>query len=168
VAGDGPGADYADVRCYALNAVPDLLQTADYAAAVIRASRPELSEDQVSKLVLLQMRRQQLTQRSGLRLHMIIDESALQRAVAPAQVMAKQLEHLAALRDQKLVTVHTVTASMTPGVISPPFTLLSFADNAESAAACYHGPGGRIVVTRRGSDARVMLATFNALAKTAS
>jgi transcriptional regulator with XRE-family HTH domain len=160
-------ATAAQVQAYSPQAVPELLQTADYAAAIIRASRPGLNPDQVSQLVSLQTRRQQLVHQSGLRLHVIIDESALQRTIAPADVMTKQLEHLINSTDQQHVTVQVATATITPTVISPPFTLLRTTGPADPAVACCHGPGGQIIVTKRSSDVRVMRTTFKALAETA-
>jgi transcriptional regulator with XRE-family HTH domain len=160
-------ATAAQAQAHSPQAVPELLQTAEYAAAAIRASRPGLNADQVSQLVSLQMRRQQIVHRSGLLLHMIVDEAALHRAIAPAHVMTEQLEHLVTFTEQKPVTVQVATATITPPVISPPFTLLSFTGPAELVIACCHGPGGQIIVTRRSTNTRVMHATFDALARTA-
>jgi transcriptional regulator with XRE-family HTH domain len=170
-----PGADRylrleataAQVQAYSPQAVPELPQTADYAAAAIRASRPGLNTDQVSQFVSLQTRRQQLAQGSGLGVHMIIDETALLRTIAPAHVMTGQLEHLIAVSDQRTATVQVATATITPAVLSPPFTLLSFTGSGDAAIACCHGPGGQVIVTRRSTDVQVMRATFHALVRTA-
>jgi transcriptional regulator with XRE-family HTH domain len=155
------------VQAYSPQAIPELLQTAGYARAAIRASRPELTPDQISQLVSIQERRQQFVHRSGLQLHMIIDEAALQRAIAPADVMTEQLERLAASGEDQAVTLQVATATITPAVISPPFTLLAVTARAEPSIACCHGPGGQVIVAKRSTNMRQMRATFSTLARTA-
>jgi hypothetical protein len=96
------GADYllgleaaaTMVRTFSVQTIPGLLQTPEYAAAIIRAARPGLPAEQTEALVTARMRRQEL--RYGQReLHAVIDESALLRTVGSAPVMAGQLDHLA-------------------------------------------------------------------------
>jgi hypothetical protein len=56
----GLEADAATIRTYELACVPGLLQTADYARAVIRAGRPDLHPKQVERWVEFRMARQAL------------------------------------------------------------------------------------------------------------
>jgi transcriptional regulator with XRE-family HTH domain len=78
---------------YASSLVPELLQTRDYAEAVIQRSEP--SSARVDKLVREQMVRQEvLDERPPKRLTVVIEESALTRPVGGRAVLEQQLEHL--------------------------------------------------------------------------
>jgi transcriptional regulator with XRE-family HTH domain len=160
-------ATASEVCSYSPQVVPDLVQTAEYAAAVIRASRPDLGAEQVRKLVTLQGTRQEVLHRRGLRLRLIIDESALRRPVGPGDVVTEQLEHLLALSACRTVTVQVTAQAAISPVLSSSFALLSFTDPADPAIACCHGPGGQVLTTRRSTDIGIMRATFKALSGTA-
>src|SRR5215472_13199603 len=49
-------------------------------------------------------------------------------------------------------------------VITPPFTILSFADPASPDATCTTGISGQITITTRPADLRTLHATFTTLA----
>src|SRR5882672_10931075 len=76
--------------------VPGLLQTGDYARAVIRAGNSELTEAEVDNLVRTRMGRQSILSRfGGPTLSVIVDEMVLQRPIGEPGVMTGQLHHLA-------------------------------------------------------------------------
>lgn len=154
------------VSCFAAQAIPGLLQTAGYAATTWRATRPTLNAGQVRELVALTSRRQELMRRERRRLHVIIDESALVRSVAPAEVMAGQLEHLLAAVGPS-VTVQVIRLASARPVLSPAFTVLALPDPADTGIACCAGLGGRIITTTRTAEVRAMHDTFTALAQAA-
>ncbi len=78
--------------------VPGLLQTREYAEAVIRAADHDLPEDQLQHFVELRMNRQRrLSQPEPIRLSVIIDEGALRRTIGGSDVMRAQLAHLRSL-----------------------------------------------------------------------
>ncbi len=160
-------ATASQVWSYSPHVVPDLLQTTDYAAAVIRASRPDLRADEVSKLVTFQISRQELMQRSSLRLHLIVDESTLCRPIASADVITGQLEHVLIVSARRSVTVQVMPLTAEPPMLSPPFTLFNFTGSADPAIACCHGPGGQVITTKRRPDVGVMHGTFNILSENA-
>ncbi|MFG1883982.1 helix-turn-helix domain-containing protein [Micromonospora sp. NPDC049102] len=88
----------ADEVCtYAAHLIPGLLQTRDYAEAVIRNAEPSsASEVDIRKWVQLRMDRQRLLDGPPpMRLSVIIEEAALRRHVMSRSVMAAQLAHLA-------------------------------------------------------------------------
>jgi transcriptional regulator with XRE-family HTH domain len=60
------------VCTFAVRTIPGLLQTADYASAVIQAARPGFTADQVQALVTVTMQRRELS-RDQRNLHAIID-----------------------------------------------------------------------------------------------
>ncbi|WP_190821900.1 DUF5753 domain-containing protein [Saccharopolyspora pogona] len=76
--------------------IPGLLQTPEYARAVIEATGSGLSEDEVDALVASRISRQSvLTKRQSLQLHVLVEEDALNRPFGDAGVLARQLRHLA-------------------------------------------------------------------------
>ncbi|MFM9444575.1 helix-turn-helix domain-containing protein [Streptomyces acidiscabies] len=75
--------------------VPGLLQTPDYARAVVERGRKWRSPREINNFVELRMARQQaLSREEPLHLWSVLDESALQREVGGRKVMKAQLEHL--------------------------------------------------------------------------
>ncbi|WP_323136252.1 helix-turn-helix transcriptional regulator [Micromonospora sp. NBC_01655] len=78
--------------------IPGLLQTREYAEAVIRAADQHLPDDQLQRFVELRMNRQQrLSHPEPIRLSAIIDEGALRRTIGGSEVMRAQLAHLRSL-----------------------------------------------------------------------
>jgi transcriptional regulator with XRE-family HTH domain len=154
------------VRCYATQAMPDLLQTPDYATAACRAARSGLTSEQVSILAELHGQRQELMRTAGCQLHLIIDECALARPIAPADVIAAQLSHLLIAARDKATTVQVIAAQPGPALICPAFTLLDFAHQA-SPAGYSHGPGGHVTMAKGGGSVQAMETMFDALAAAA-
>lgn len=117
-------------------------QIADYATAVYQTARPNLNGYQTRKLVSITIRRQEILRDSGARLHLIIDEPALLRSIAPADVMTAQLDHLLELAARPSTTVQIATQARRVSVLSPAFTVLSFTDPADDIAVS-NGPAAR-------------------------
>jgi transcriptional regulator with XRE-family HTH domain len=91
--------------------MPGLLQTAEYAQAIITATGDDLSEDQIHQLVASRMARQGLLTRSRpLTLHAIVEESVLTRPIGDGPALARQLNHLADSAARPNVTVRVVPA----------------------------------------------------------
>ncbi|GGY45604.1 helix-turn-helix domain-containing protein [Streptomyces djakartensis] len=83
------------IRCFRVQRVPGLLQTADYARAAIRLAHPDAGADEIDRRVALRMTRQRvLRRRPATRLWAVIDEAALRRPVGGPEVMRAQLRHL--------------------------------------------------------------------------
>src|SRR6266566_1527701 len=75
--------------------VPGLLQTEDYARAVIRGGLPTADRDEVEHRVTARMERQDLLRNDNpLELWAIVDEAALRRQVGGDDVMRAQLGHI--------------------------------------------------------------------------
>jgi len=75
--------------------VPGLLQTVDYARAVLGAIRLDLEEDEIERRVDLRKSRQSLLAREGSRtLWVVLDEAVLRRVVGGPEVMRAQLQRL--------------------------------------------------------------------------
>src|ERR1700758_4128508 len=83
------------IRLYEVQFVPGLLQTADYARAVIKLGLPSASPEEVERRVGLRMARQEvLTKAGGPRLWAVVDEAALRRPIGGGEVMRAQLVRL--------------------------------------------------------------------------
>jgi transcriptional regulator with XRE-family HTH domain len=85
------------MRLYCPELVPGLLQTEDYARAVIRAVRPGYDEESVERRVIARLARQKelLDRISPLDLALVLNEAVLRRLVGGAPAMAAQLRALA-------------------------------------------------------------------------
>ena len=94
------------IRTYEIQFVPGLLQTPDYARAVIRLGNPGASADEIEHRVELRLRRQErLSMPDAPRLWGVIDETALRRPLGGPETMRGQLEHLIAMCAQPHVTI---------------------------------------------------------------
>lgn len=156
------------LRSYSVHAVPGLAQTAGYAAAAIRAARPDLTGPQVRSLVTVQRRRQELTRSAGLGLHLVIDQSVFLRLIGTAEVMAGQLRHLLTLASNPAVTLRVVELARPLPALTTPFTILSFPGPAHLDVACRAGIGGQVTITTRRGDLRVLHRAFTALTSAAA
>lgn len=84
------------IQTFDVTTIYGLLQTPEYARAVIRGEDPGAEQVQIDRWVELRLRRQAILERSEPpRLFMIVDEAVLWRKVGGAGVLAGQLRHLA-------------------------------------------------------------------------
>ncbi|MBZ3908457.1 MULTISPECIES: helix-turn-helix domain-containing protein [Streptomyces] len=94
------------LKAYELALVTGLLQTDEYAEAVIRPMRPDLTAGEVRALVKVRMKRQEwLLGADGATLEAVIDEAALRRPVGPPDLMKRQMEHLLSMAEHDRVSV---------------------------------------------------------------
>jgi len=93
--------------------IPGLLQTPDYARAVL-ATRPNTADDEIDNLVAARLSRQDVLTRDdppAPLLWALIDEGVLYRPVAPAQVMYGQLVWLAEVSRRPNITIQVLPYS---------------------------------------------------------
>jgi transcriptional regulator with XRE-family HTH domain len=93
------------IRGYSSHHVPELLQTPDYARALIDQSHPDGTAAENRKRLELRMRRQELLLRDEPRLWVIVDEAALLRRVGDSGIMRHQLLHLRELAEARTHTL---------------------------------------------------------------
>jgi transcriptional regulator with XRE-family HTH domain len=99
-------ADAVGLRAFDLSVLHGLLQTEDYARAVLAGQLPRRSRQEIDQLVELRMRRQEALRRpSPLRLDMVVDESVLARTVGGRAVMAGQMHRLLQVMELPAVTI---------------------------------------------------------------
>lgn len=136
------GNEYADligleeearsIRSYEQELVPGLLQTPDYARAVIRASRPTDTSQEIGRRVEIRMERQEILIRSDPpppRLTVVLSEGVLRRPIGGNDVMRQQLEYLTRPRDRANITIQVLSfdAGVHPAMVGP-FSVMSFPD----------------------------------------
>lgn len=103
-------AQAAALSTYQHSFIPGLLQTEDYARAVL-STRPNTADDEVEDLVAGRLERQSVLTRDdppAPLVYALVDEGALNRPVAPPAVMRDQLMHLVETSRQPNVTVQVV------------------------------------------------------------
>lgn len=131
----GLESDASTVRVFATESVPELLQTAEYAEAQLRARVGSAAERRLQ--LLLDRQRQVLinpeagdpgaTVRSRPRVETLLAESALYRFAGPLEVLAEQRRRLAAVARSEAVSVRVVPFRSGPLPLDGSFTLLGFA-----------------------------------------
>jgi transcriptional regulator with XRE-family HTH domain len=165
----GLEAEASALRVFQAQVVPGLLQTPEYAAAVITAARPDLVPEQVERLVAVQVRRQEVLRGiEPTQLALIVDESVLLRGFGSAQVMRCQLEYLLAASRRLAVTVQVLRLSGCPRpVLSGSFAILSFAWPADPEVASAEGIRGQILAEERPVEVQALASVFAALSHAA-
>lgn len=97
------------IRTYEVQFVPGLLQTEEYARAVIVQGSRGTPSEVVERRVSVRMNRQKLLTKPGApKLWVVIDEAALRRPIGGPKVMRGQLEHLIALTDHPNLTLQVM------------------------------------------------------------
>lgn len=138
----GLETDAASLRVYDPQVVPGLLQTRQYAEALITGALPESAAADVEKRVQVRLRRQERISaaENPLRLWAVLDEAALRREVGNKQVMIGQLENLIEMSQMPHVTVQVIPFAMGahPGV-SGQYAILEFPDAADSSVVYIEG-----------------------------
>ncbi len=114
------------IRSFDAQFVPGLLQTEDYASAVIQLGA--YSRAETHRLVYLRKERQRRFASGGLRLWAVIDEVALRRPVGTAALRRAQLEHLLDISNRPGLTIQ-VCPFLTGASYAAPgsFSILQFA-----------------------------------------
>jgi hypothetical protein len=91
----GLEASAALIRTYEVQFVPGLLQTEDYARAVVLLGHGRAKAEEIDRRVALRMRRQEILQRPDpAQLWAVVDEAVLRRPIGSPAVMRAQFELL--------------------------------------------------------------------------
>jgi len=146
----GLEAEASALRGYETEVVHGLLQTTDYALAVLRELRPGDSEERISRVVDLRMQRQRLLdQDPPLDLWLILDESAIRRNIGGVKVMRPQLEHLIQASRWSNVTLQLLAfESGAHAGLTGPFSILEFPGQGDSDVAYTESVGGMIYLEK--------------------
>ena len=146
----GLEAEASGLRSYETGVVHGLLQTMDYAAAVLRELRPRDSEEQLARAVDLRMQRQRvLDQDPPLDMWLILDEGAVRRNIGGATIMRPQLEHLMQASRCSNVTMQILgfEVGAHAGLVGP-FSILEFPERGDCDVAYTESVGGMIYLEK--------------------
>jgi transcriptional regulator with XRE-family HTH domain len=121
------------IRTYQSQVVHGLLQTEEYARALIRAAQPRAPHDRVEALVAARLARQAIFQgEEPPHFWTILDESVLRRPMGGSPVMAGQLERLLKESASPNVTIQILPfAAGAHSATDGSFTLWSYEDRAD-------------------------------------
>ncbi|MFC4009268.1 helix-turn-helix domain-containing protein [Nonomuraea purpurea] len=102
----------ARIRTYEVQFVPGLLQTKEYARAVVTAGSAGIGAEEIARRVDLRLERQRMLDRpDGPIFWAVIDEAALRRPIGGVEVMRAQIEHLIDLMRQPNITIQIMPFS---------------------------------------------------------
>ncbi|WP_165950213.1 helix-turn-helix transcriptional regulator [Actinomadura sp. GC306] len=132
----GIETDASLIRTYQQALIPGLLQTHDYARAVIRAARPTDPQEVIDERVEVRLARQALLkEREAPQLWVVVNEGAIRQVVGSHAIMAAQLESLIEERDRLNVVVQVLpfAAGEHPAMVGS-FSLYSFPAEEQTGA----------------------------------
>jgi transcriptional regulator with XRE-family HTH domain len=129
--------------------VPGILQTEEYASAVLQVFYDEKSApDRVAALVDLRTRRRDLlTSENAPKFSFVLDESVIHRLVRSRAITSRQLMHLVDLAKLPNVTIQVVP--FTAGLyraMKEPFEVVQFEDAPDENIAFLEGPRSDIII----------------------
>ncbi|MFG2553834.1 Scr1 family TA system antitoxin-like transcriptional regulator [Streptomyces sp. NPDC048581] len=117
------------ISTYQCQLVYGLLQTEEYARAVLATGRP----DKLDELLAARMERQRILKRERPPLTLVVlDEAVLHRPIGGPEVMRKQLHHLLDLQDERWVRLQVLPFGVGEHVsLAGSFNLLRFDDDPD-------------------------------------
>ncbi|MGW5467569.1 helix-turn-helix domain-containing protein [Streptomyces chartreusis] len=117
------------VSTYQCQLVYGLLQTKEYARAVLAPGQPE----KLDELLAARMERQRILKRTRPPLTLVVlDEAVLHRPIGGVEVMRDQLLHLLSLKDERWIRLQVLPFGVGEHVsLAGSFTLLRFDDNPD-------------------------------------
>ena len=160
----GLEAETAAIRGYEISVVHGLLQTPDYARAVLSEMFPRHGLDQIDRLVDLRIQRQQrFDDDPPLELWAILDEGVIRRPVGGHAVMRRQLEHLLKMAARPGLTVQVLPFSCGAhaGHLGP-FSILEFPNRTDSEVAYVESVAGNLYL-EKDREVRLRVEAFDRL-----
>ena len=117
-----------------VDVVTGLLQTEEYARHIIGSySRVEpVAPGMIGRLVRVRMRRQQVLNRDGLELSVVLDESVLKRRIGNDAVMFDQLQRLVKEADRPNLTLQVLPLDAQHSVFGESFVIFGFGQDADA------------------------------------
>lgn len=160
----GLEAEAVTLRAFEDQVVHGLLQTQDYARAVMSAVRRRLSPDEIERLVRLRVARQAvLTREEPLELWLILNEAVIRRPVGGAPVMSGQLKRLLAAAQWPHVTLQILPLSSgAHPALNGPFSILGFPERSDPDVVYTEGVAGHAYLEKE-SDVRACAEAFDLL-----
>jgi transcriptional regulator with XRE-family HTH domain len=159
-------AEAARILAYEAQLIFGLLQTPEYARAVMQAEGT--ADDIASRRVAVRMARQAVLAREPPpQLHVVLDEAALRRPIGGQGIMRRQLRRLVDAAEQPGITIQVLPfeAGGHPGLAGS-FVILEFANESDGPLVYSEGATGG-VLRAKNSDLQNYHVRFATLAATA-
>jgi transcriptional regulator with XRE-family HTH domain len=124
----------ASMSVWHVDVVTGLLQTEAYARHIISSySRVEpVAPGMIGRLVGVRLRRQQVLDREGLQLSVVLDESVLRRRIGDERVMYEQLERLVQAADRPYLTLQILPLNTQHTVFGESFVIFGFGQDSDA------------------------------------
>ncbi len=124
----------ASIAIWHVDVVAGLLQTEAYARHIIGSySRVEpVPPGMIGRLVRVRMRRQQVLNREGLQLSVVLDESVLRRRIGDDLVMYEQLQRLAREADRPNLTLRILPLDAQHTIFGGSFVVFGFGADSDA------------------------------------
>lgn len=118
----------ASMAIWHVDVVTGLLQTENYARQLIGSyGRVEpLAPSMIGRMVGVRLRRQQVLDRDGLQLSVVLDESVLRRRIGTDAVMYEQLRYLAEMADRPNLTLQVLPLDAQHAALGESFVIFRF------------------------------------------
>jgi transcriptional regulator with XRE-family HTH domain len=160
----GLEAEAAAVRTYQISAMPGLLQTADYARAVVLELFPRYGAEQIDRVVEARMERQRrLEDDPPLEMWAILDEAVIRRPVGGTEVMRGQLEWLREIAQRPGITIQVLPfAAGAHAGHDGPFSILEFPNRTDSEVVHVESVAG-ILYLEKDREVRTRVEAFDRL-----
>jgi transcriptional regulator with XRE-family HTH domain len=122
------------IAIWHVDVVAGLLQTEGYARHIIGSySRVEpVAPGMIGRLVKVRMQRQQVLDREGLQLTVVLDESVLTRRIGDESVMYEQLQRLAREAERPNLTMRILPLSAQHTVFGESFVIFGFGEDSDA------------------------------------
>lgn len=119
------------VSSYCTQVIDGLMQTEEYARALLRSNYPPFEAEKLEQLVAARMDRKALFDRKPMALtHTILEEDTLRRMIGGPEVMRAQLQHLIACSERPNVTIQVMPLSRAEhAALRGAFTILETPDH---------------------------------------
>jgi transcriptional regulator with XRE-family HTH domain len=133
----GMESSASQIRQYGVARIPIILQTEDYARAVVTRGRAEPGRypGPTDRIVEMLMERQRLAAATPPQVSVVMDEAALHRHVGGREIMREQIEHLIELSSVKTMLLQFIPFSSGAYVaLDLPFAILGFQDPGDADA----------------------------------
>jgi transcriptional regulator with XRE-family HTH domain len=124
----------SSIAIWHVDVVAGLLQTEAYARHIISSySRIEpIAPGMIGRLVRVRMRRQQVLDRDGLQLSVVLDESILKRRIGDEAVMYEQLQRLVREADRPNLTLRILPLDAQHAVFGESFVIFGFGEESDA------------------------------------
>jgi transcriptional regulator with XRE-family HTH domain len=138
--------DASVITLFSMYFVPGLLQTQEYARAIIKGIAPKIDSKILDQRVEARIRRQEVLERENPpRFEVLLDEAALHRQVGGPAVMRAQLDRILQRVGERKATVQVIAFDAgAHGSVDSNFVFFEFGDSSIPSAVFIEGLSGNI------------------------